>query len=58
MSIVPASEESLAQSANDKVPLLNMVDLWIPVIIVVVGGILLIVGGVGLLIGSRNRAAS
>ena len=58
MSIVTASEESLAQSAKDKASSLSMVDLWIPVIIIVVGGVLLIVGGVGLLIGSRDRTVS
>lgn len=52
------SEEALAQSAKDKIPLLSLVNLWIPVIIVAIGGLILLLGIVGLLVGSRTKAAA
>jgi hypothetical protein len=60
MSIVATgdgSEETLAQSAKDKIPLMTLVKLWIPVIIVALGGLILILGCVGLLLKSRKAAA-
>lgn len=45
MSIIPTSEKSLATEAQKKVSLLNLVNMWIPLIIVIVGLILLVVGG-------------
>lgn len=45
MSIIAASEKNLATQAKDKASLLRLVDLWIPLIILIVGVILLAVGG-------------
>jgi hypothetical protein len=60
MSIVAtgeASQVTLAQSAKDKIPLMTLVKLWIPVIIVAVGALILILGAVGLMMKSRKAAA-
>jgi hypothetical protein len=60
MSIVATgagSEETLAQSAKDKIPLMSLVKLWIPVIIVALGALILILGCVGRLLKSRKAAA-
>jgi hypothetical protein len=60
MSIVATgdgSQVTLAQSAKDKVPLITLVKLWIPVIIVAVGALILILGAVGLMMKSRKAAA-
>ena len=57
MSITSTSEGSLAQDAKGKIPLLNLADLWIPLIIVVVGGLLLILGAIALGMKSRKTAA-
>lgn len=60
MSIVATgdgSEVTLAQSAKDKIPLMALVNLWIPVIIVVLGALILILGGAGLMMKSRKTAA-
>jgi hypothetical protein len=59
MSIIAtgeASQVTLAESAKDKIPLLNLVKLWIPVIIVAVGALILILGAVGLMMKSRKAA--
>jgi hypothetical protein len=45
MSIIKTSEATLAQDAKDKIPLLALAKLWIPLIIIVVGAILLILAG-------------
>ena len=60
MSIVATgdgSQVTLAQSAKDKVPLITLVKLWIPVIIVALGALILILGAVGLMMKSRKAAA-
>lgn len=51
------SQVTLADSAKDKIPLMTLVKLWIPVIIVVVGALILILGAVGLMMKSRKTAA-
>jgi hypothetical protein len=45
MSIIKASEESLAADAKDKGALMGWAKLWIPLIVVIVGALLLLVGG-------------
>jgi hypothetical protein len=55
MSIIPASEASLAKEAKDKASLLDLANLWIPLIIVIVGAVLLLLGAYLLL---RARKAS
>lgn len=57
MSIIKTSQESLAQQAKDKAALLDLANLWIPLIIVVVGAIVAIVGAFFLL-KSRKAPAS
>ncbi|OFW59848.1 MAG: hypothetical protein A2133_07345 [Actinobacteria bacterium RBG_16_64_13] len=57
MSIIPASEQTLAKDAQKKASLLTLVDLWIPLIIVIVGLLLLALGGY-LLLRKRTVAAS
>jgi hypothetical protein len=57
MSITKASQTNLAASAKDKIPLMTLVNLWIPLIIVVLGALVLILGGVGLMMKSRKAAA-
>jgi hypothetical protein len=57
MAITKASESSLAASAKDKIPLMTLVNLWIPLIIVVLGALVLILGAVGLMMKSRKAAA-
>jgi len=57
VSIVPTglgSETELAASAKDKIPLLNLAKLWIPVIIIVVGGVILLIGAIGLMVKTRT----
>ncbi len=44
MSITKASEADLAGQAKDKATLLGFVDIWIPLIIVVIGAILVAIG--------------
>lgn len=56
MDIVASSEASLAEQAKDKMSLLSLAKLWIPLIIVVVGAILLLVGAF-LLMRARKRTA-
>ena len=55
MSIIPSSQEKLAMEAKDKASLLDLANLWIPLIIVIVGLILLLLG---LYLLSRARKAS
>jgi len=55
MSIIPSSQEKLATEAKDKASLIDLADLWIPLIIVIVGLILLLLG---LYLLSRARKAS
>lgn len=55
MSIVPASEVILADEAKDKASLLDMANLWIPLIIVIVGFIVLLLG---LYLLNRSRKGS
>ena len=57
MSITDASQATLADSAKEKIPLMTLVNLWIPLIIVVLGGLVLILGTVGLMMKSRKAAA-
>jgi hypothetical protein len=57
MSIIKTSEATLAQDAKDKLPLLALATLWIPLIIVIVGAILLIVAGY-LSLKARKPAAA
>jgi hypothetical protein len=60
MSIVATGDGSnvtLAQSAKDKIPLISLAKLWIPLIIVVVGALILILGAAGLMMKSRKAAA-
>ena len=60
MSIIAtgdASQVTLAESAKDKIPLMTLVNLWIPLIIVVLGALVLILGSVGLMMKSRKAAA-
>jgi hypothetical protein len=60
MSIVATgdgSQVTLADSAKDKIPLMALVKLWIPVIIVAVGALILILGLAGLMMKSRKAAA-
>jgi hypothetical protein len=45
MSIIPTSNETLAKDAQKKASLLDYVNMWIPLIVVIVGALLLIVGG-------------
>jgi hypothetical protein len=56
MTIIPTSEETLAASAKDKIPLLTRVNLWIPLIVLVVGALVLLLGS-WLLARSRKAAA-
>lgn len=59
MSIVSdgaGSEATLVQSAKDKLPLLDLVNLWIPLIIVIVGGLILILGAAGLALKAKAAA--
>ncbi len=58
MTIIKTSEESLAKDAQDKASLLSLVDMWIPLIIVIVGAILLILGGYLLLRARKVVAAA
>lgn len=44
MSIISASERNLATEARDKASLLSVVELWVPLVIVIVGVILLALG--------------
>jgi hypothetical protein len=55
MSIIPSSEENLAKQAQDKASLLDLVKMWIPLIIVVVGAILLLLGAY--LFAKRSKTA-
>jgi hypothetical protein len=55
MSIIATSEESLVASAKDKIPLLTLVNLWIPLIVVIVGALVLLLGGC-LLVRARKAA--
>jgi len=57
MSIIPTSEQSLAKEAQNKASLMNLVNLWIPLIIVIVG-VLLLLAGVYLLYRTRKGAAT
>ena len=57
MSITEASQGSLAESAKEKIPLLTLVNLWIPLIIVIVGALLFIIGAAGLMVKARKTAA-
>ena len=44
MSVIPSSEQSLAASAHSKISTLTWVELWVPLIVVIVGAILLLLG--------------
>jgi hypothetical protein len=57
MSITSASQATLADSAKEKIPLMTLVKLWIPVIIVALGALILILGLAGLMMKSRKTAA-
>ncbi len=57
MSIIADSQASLADSAKEKIPLLTLVNLWIPLIIVCLGALIVIIGGIGLMVGSKKAAA-
>jgi hypothetical protein len=60
MSIVATgdgSQTTLAESAKEKIPLMTLVNLWIPLIIVVLGALVLFLGSIGLMIKSRKAAA-
>ena len=57
MSIIKTSEASLAEDAKDKIPLLALAKLWIPLIIVIVGFLLLVVGS-WLLLRARKAPAA
>jgi hypothetical protein len=56
MSIIKTSEATLAADAKDKLPMLALATLWIPLIVVIVGAILLIVA-VCLVFRARKGAA-
>jgi hypothetical protein len=45
MSIIATSNEALAKDAKKMASLMGLVDLWIPLIVVVVGFLLLVLGG-------------
>jgi len=49
MSVIPSGEQSLAASAEEKISTLNWVELWVPLIVVIVGAILLLLAGYALL---------
>lgn len=55
MSITATSQGALAESAKEKIPLLGLVNLWIPLIIVIIGALILILGAAGL--AMRRKAA-
>ena len=55
MSIIPTSEASLAKDAQSKASLLGLVNIWVPLIIVIVGAILLLLG---VLLLSRHRKSA
>jgi hypothetical protein len=56
VSIIKTSEATLAKDAAGKASAMDLVDLWIPLIIVVVGFLVLVAGGY-LLFRSRKAAA-
>ena len=57
MSITTATEGALAESAKDKIPLLSLAELWIPVIIIALGGLMLLIGAIGLMLKTRTVSA-
>lgn len=57
MSIIKSSEESLSKDAKKNASLLTLVDLWIPLIVVLVGAILLILGGCLFVRARKAKAA-
>ena len=56
MTIIDDSQADLAESAKDKIPLLSLVNLWIPVIVGVIGALILILGA-AILAAKRRKAA-
>ncbi len=56
MSIITASQQDLAQQAKDKGAMLDLANLWIPLIILVVGAVLAIVAAFFLLKGRKAPA--
>ncbi len=56
MSIIPASEETLAKDAKSKASLMGFVNMWIPLIVVIVGVILLLAAAL-LITKARKPAA-
>jgi flagellar basal body-associated protein FliL len=57
MSIIKTSEASLAQDAKDNIPKLALANLWIPLIIVIVGFLVLVAGAILMLRGRKTPAA-
>ncbi len=57
MSIIKTSEATLAEDAKGKITLLDMANLWIPLIIVIVGALVLMAGAY-VLFRSRNKGAA
>jgi hypothetical protein len=55
MSIIATSQGALAEQAKEKLPMLDLAKLWIPLIIVIIGALILILGAVGL--AMRRKAA-
>jgi hypothetical protein len=56
MSIIKTSEANLAKDAKDKVSLVNLVKMWIPLIVLIVGFIVLVIGA-GLMFRARKVTA-
>jgi hypothetical protein len=56
MTIIDNSQAALAESAKEKIPLLSLVNLWIPVIVGVIGALILILGA-AVLAAKRRKAA-
>jgi phosphohistidine swiveling domain-containing protein len=55
MTIIENSQATLAESAKEKIPLLSLVNLWIPVIVGVIGALILILGAA--VLARRRKAA-
>jgi hypothetical protein len=56
MSIIKTSEANLAKDAKEKVSLVNLVRMWIPLIVLIVGFIVLVIGA-GLMFRARKVTA-
>ncbi|MBN1319557.1 MAG: hypothetical protein JXA87_01845 [Thermoleophilia bacterium] len=57
MSVIKSSEASLAASAEKKISTLDWVELWVPLIVLIVGAILLLLVGYALLRARARKAA-